>query len=188
MNRALMVELDDATTTAYVDRVAPWLGTTRTLQSAYRKMLEDTANEVGEPHIHAWLHEIADAAGRHEAAVDDLYRAFGLESKARPGTAGSGTPLVPAMLATARELVGDAQGLVAGARGRAWRHLRMLLLSNLDAISGFAVAEQLGLTLGCPAVVDVTFPIVAEKSRHQLLIRECYLEMASNAILYRRDV
>jgi hypothetical protein len=42
--------------------------------------------------------------------------------------------------------------------------------------------------LGRPAAVDIAFPIVAEKTRHQLLIRECYLEMAANAILYRRDV
>ncbi len=184
----MLVEIDAPTVTAYLDRVTPWLRTTRTLQSAYRKMLEDTADEVGEPHIRAWLHEIADAARRHEAAVEDLYGAFGQESKKRPGTAGSDTPVVPTVLATARELIGEVQGLGAGARGRTWRHMRVLLLSNLDAISGFAVAEQLGLTLARPAVIDITFPIVAEKSRHQLLIRECYLEMAAKAILYRSDV
>ncbi|MCM0674556.1 hypothetical protein NCC78_07635 [Micromonospora phytophila] len=186
MNRPLLVELDHDTVTAHLDHVLPWLVTTRTLQSAYRKILEDTADEVGEPHIRAWLHEIAAPARQHEEAVADLYRAFGHQ----PPTATSSrvTPVVATVLGAARELAGEAQGLVAGARGRAWRHLRMLMLSNLDAISGFAVAEQLALALGRPAVVDITVPIVADKTRHQLLIRECFLEMASNAILYRRDV
>ncbi|MEH0821453.1 MULTISPECIES: hypothetical protein [unclassified Micromonospora] len=188
MNPPLLVEVDDATVHAHLDRVRPWLVTTRTLQSAYRKTLQETADQVSEPHIRAWLHEIAAPAERHEAAVADLHRAFGHEPESAGGTAGGMVPLVATVLGAARELVGEAQGLAAGARGRAWRHMRMLLLSNLDAMSGFAVAEQLGLALARPAVVDITFPIVAEKSRHQLLIRECFLEMAANAILYRRDM
>ncbi|MFC4019052.1 hypothetical protein ACFOW4_14035 [Micromonospora sp. GCM10011542] len=186
MNPPLLVEVDHDTVTAQLDRVVPWLVATRTLQSAYRKILEDTADEVGEPHIRAWLHEIAEPARRHEEAVADLHRAFGHQPET--GTGAAAAPAVAAALGTLRELVGEAQGVVAGARGRAWRHMRMLLLSNLDAISGFAVAEQLALALGRPAVVDITCPIVADKTRHQLLIRECFLEMASNAILYRRDV
>ncbi|MER6591913.1 hypothetical protein ABT214_08695 [Micromonospora purpureochromogenes] len=186
MNRPLLLELDHDTVTAQLDRVVPWLLTTRTLQSAYRKILEDTADEVGEPHIRAWLHEIAVPARQHEEAVADLHRAFG--HPPATGTKAAATRAVATALSAVRELTGEAQGVVAGARGRAWRHLRLLLLSNLDAISGFAVAEQLALALGRPAVVDITFPIVADKTRHQLLIRECFLEMASNAILYRRDV
>ncbi|MGC9665316.1 hypothetical protein ACNTMW_02035 [Planosporangium sp. 12N6] len=187
MIRPLLVEVDEATIAAHLDRVTPWLVTTRALQSAYRKALEDTADEVGEPHIRGWLREIAGPAREHEAAVDDLYRAFGHQPPA-PDLVGRAGSLVSSVLGTARELVGEVQGRVAGARGRAWRQMRMLLLANLDATSGFAVAEQLGIALGRPAVVDIAFPIVADKTRHQLLIRECFLEMAANAILYQRDV
>ncbi len=60
-------------------------------------------------------------------------------------------------------------------------------MTNLDAISGFAVTEQLGLALGNPAVTDITVPILTEKSEHQLQLQELLLEMAANAILYQRD-
>jgi hypothetical protein len=62
-----------------------------------------------------------------------------------------------------------------------------LLLTNLDAISGFAVTEQLALALGNPAVTDITVPILTEKSEHQLQLQELLLELAANAILYHRD-
>lgn len=187
MTRPLLLELDDATVRAHLDRVTPWLTTTRTLQSAYRKTLEDTAGKVSEPHVRSWLREIAVPARRHEEAVADLHRAFGHEPTAT-GRMGSAVSLISTLLGAARELVGEAQGRLAGAGGGAWRQMRMLLLSNLDAISGFAVAEQLGLAHGRPAAVDIAMPIVAEKTRHQLLIRECYLEMAATSILYQRDV
>jgi len=64
----------------------------------------------------------------------------------------------------------------------------MTLLSNLDAISGFGVAEQLGLALGRPAAVDLARTVVEEKTAHQLLLREVFLELAPDAVLYRRGV
>ena len=80
------------------------------------------------------------------------------------------------------------QGLPAGGSRPAWRDLRQLTLSNLDSMSAFAVAEQLGLALGRPRVVDLAFRVVSEKSAHQLLLREVFLEFAADAVLYRRDV
>ncbi len=50
------------------------------------------------------------------------------------------------------------------------------------------VAEQLGLALGRPRVVEVAFRVVSEKSAHQLLLREVFLEFAADAVLHRRDV
>ena len=38
----------------------------------------------------------------------------------------------------------------------------------------------------CPALIDITVPILTEKSEHQLQLQEL-LEMAANAILYQRD-
>jgi len=60
-------------------------------------------------------------------------------------------------------------------------------LTNLDAISGFAVTEQLGLALGNPVVTGITVPILTEKSGHQLQLQELLLELAANAILCQRD-
>jgi hypothetical protein len=61
------------------------------------------------------------------------------------------------------------------------------MLSNLDAIAGVAVIEQLGLALGIPGVVDVILPIVRRKTQDPLLLQQYLLEMASNAILPGKD-
>jgi hypothetical protein len=178
-----LVELDGGTWGQWLERVEPWLATTATLQGTFRKLLEDTVEDVTEPHWHAYLEEILKSARDHEAKIDDLYQAFDRE-RSGPGRLGSAAAT---LVAKGREAVGHAEGLAAGARGGSWRKLRELLLSNLDAISGFAVTEQLGLALGNPAVTDITVPIVTEKSEHQLQLQEMLLEMAANAILYQRD-
>lgn len=35
-----------------------------------------------------------------------------------------------------------------------------------------------------PQVVDLVVPVIGRKSQHQLVLRECLLEMAPKAILY----
>jgi hypothetical protein len=77
----LMVELDEPTVTAHLDRVQPWLATTKTLQATFRKALEDTADDVEEPHTRTWLHELLVPAQEHEDAVDHRYRGV----RPRPG-------------------------------------------------------------------------------------------------------
>jgi hypothetical protein len=59
--------------------------------------------------------------------------------------------------------------------------------SSLDSTTGFAVTEQLGLTMGLPQVVDITFPILRQKTEQQLLLKECVLEVAHQAVLLGRD-
>lgn len=179
---ALLLELDDETRSAQLDRVTAWLAATRTLQTAYRKLLDDTVGGVAEPHIREYLAGLARDAREHEVAALNLYRAFGREPQ---GVAVQ--TVVGAATAKVREVVGTVEGALAGGRGGSWRKLRELLLSNLDATSGFAVTEQLGLALGIPAVVDITFPVVRRKTEQQLLLREYLLETASVAILYQRD-
>jgi hypothetical protein len=66
--------------------------------------------------------------------------------------------------------------------------MRQLVLTNLDSINGFAVTEQIGLALGLPNVVNLVVPVIHEKTRHQVVLRECLLEMATNTVLYRRDI
>jgi hypothetical protein len=179
----MLVELDEGTWDRWLERVEPWLATTATLQATFRKLLEDTVEDVTEPHWHAYLEEILKSARDHEAKVDALYQAFGREGSG-PGRLSSAAA---SLVAKGRQAVGHAEGLAAGARGASWRKVRELLLTNLDAISGFAVTEQLGLALGNPAVTGITVPILTEKSEHQLQLQELLLEMAANAILYQRD-
>jgi hypothetical protein len=180
----LLLDLDETAWSARLDRVERWLAATRQLQSAYGQLLEDTADDISEPHIQSFLSELLDVAREHESRVDDLYAAFGRQS--------SGTGILRSAGATVlgrtRELIGHLEGAAGGASSGAWRKLRELLLTNLDAIAGFAVTEQLGLALGMPAVVDITFPVLRRKTQDQLLLQELLLEMASNAILLDKDI
>ena len=179
----LLLELDDETWSAQVDRVERWLATTRLLQGAYARVLESTLDDVREPHVRSYLDELVSVAREHEARVDDLYRAFGRE----PAAAGTLRSTASALLARTRQVLGHVEGVASGAGSGSWRLLRELLVSNLDSIAGFAVTEQLGLALGVPAVVDVTLPVGRRKTQDQLLLQEYLLEMASNAVLRGRD-
>jgi hypothetical protein len=179
----LLLELDDETWSTQVDRVERWPATTRMLQGAYARVLESTLDDVAEPHIRSYLDEVLRVAREHENRVDDLYRAFGRE----PAAVGTVRSTASALLAKTREAVGHVEGTAGGAASGPWRTLREVMLSNLDAIAGFAVTEQLGLALGVPAVVDVTLPVVRRKTQDQLLLQEYLLEMASNAVLRGRD-
>jgi hypothetical protein len=115
--------------------------------------------------------------------VDDEGTVYVLEG----GSTWPTRPHLPARILRLRP-DGTLDTLLAGGSGPAWRDLRHLTLSNLDSMSAFAVAEQLGLALGRPRAVDVAFRVVSEKSAHQLLLREVFLEFAADAVLHRRDV
>jgi len=179
----VLLELDGDSWSARLHRVERWLATTRLLQSGYRQLLDGIVDDVAEPHIKTYLTELRDVAREHEDRIDDLYRAFGRE----PGHAGAVRSTGATVLAKTRQAIGHLEGAAGGAASGVWRTLRELLLSNLDAIAGFAVTEQLGLALGIPAVVDITFPVTRRKTQDQLLLQEYLLEMASNAILRGKD-
>lgn len=182
--QTLLIEIDDAATTEARDRVKPWLAIVATVQSALREMLEDTVPNVNEPDLRDHLGVVLESAQQHENRIDDLYRAFGHEP-AGNGVVGS---TAATLMSKTRQAVGQVEGFAGGAHASNWRTLREIVLTNLDSISGFAVVEQLGLALGRPQVVDITFPIVHQKTEHQLFLQEALLEMAPLAILYRRDL
>ena len=75
--------------------------------------------------------------------------------------------------------------LVGGAKSP-WQDVQQLYISNLNSMSAFAVAEQLGLALGIPEILDITFPVIAQKSTDHLLLQEVALEMCSMSILYKK--
>jgi hypothetical protein len=184
IDQTLLVDIDDQTRSGQLDRVDRWLATTRLLQGGYRQLLDDTIGDIAEPHLRGYLSEIRDVAREHEDRVDDLHRAFGRE----PTQQGTVQSVSASVLGKARQVLGHVEGAAAGATSGSWRKLRELLLSNLDAMAGYAVTEQLGLALGIPAVVDVTFPVVRRKTQDQLLLQEYLLEMATNAILLDKDL
>lgn len=62
------------------------------------------------------------------------------------------------------------------------------LLIQLNSMGTFAVVEQLGLALGIPRLVELTFTVVAEKSTDQLLLQEFVLEICSYSILYKESI
>ncbi|WP_335501718.1 hypothetical protein [Neobacillus vireti] len=62
-----------------------------------------------------------------------------------------------------------------------------MLHINQQAMGAFAVAEQLGLSLGIKEIVALAFPVVHEKTMHQLLLQEYMLEMAPISILYKQN-
>ena len=126
------------------------------------------------------LSALVETAKEHERKVDDLYAVIGREpsSVRRVGAA---------LMSKGSEVVADVEGFMGGATG-AWKDIRVLLIANLDSMGAFAVAEQLGLALGIPNIVDITFPIVHEKSTQHLLLQEYMLEMVSVSILYEAPI
>jgi len=176
----ILLELDEPTWKDFLDGFESWLDNLVTVEASFRQLAEDTVEKITEPHIKEYLAEIVETAKRHEQAVDDLYRVIGRDpAKART--------LAGTLMGKARQALGDVLGLLGGAAGN-WRDLHQLLLANTNSLGAWAIAEQLGLALGMPEVVDIVFPIVREKSTQHLLIQEYVLEMAPVSILYKKSV
>ncbi len=172
----LILDLGEEPWQRQLDGVERWLGNVLLVQASFRKLAEDTAEKIHEPHIREYLGDLAARAREQERSAEELFEVIGrTPSKARK-FAGS-------LMATARRAVADLQGALGGAEG-GWRDLHQLLLADVNAMGAFAVAEQLGLALGLPRVVEITFPIVQELSTAQLLLQELLLEMAPPALLY----
>ena len=175
----VLVELDDTNWNQFLDRASLWFDNLLLVQSAYRQLLEDTAGKIAEFHIRSYLIEMAERARVHEAKIDELYTLIGRDSSAI--RQGLGT-----LLGKADQAVGAMMALSSGIAGP-WQDLHQLYLSCTNTLSAFGVAEQIGLALGLPEIIDIVFPIELEKATDQRLLQEFALEMASIAILYRQS-
>lgn len=176
----LVLAVEEPTWRECVDRCVEWLETATLLQATFRKMLEDTINDVAEPHIREWLDDMIVAARRHEGLINELYVGFSRD-RLPPSEARA------SVLARMRDVVADVESRAARAPCGAWRKLRELMLTNVDSTTGFAVIEQLARAMGLPAVVNLVLPVIHEKTKHQMVLRECLLETAPKAILYPGD-
>lgn len=180
--RPVLLEVEPETWRASLHRVRPWLAATLSLQSAFRRSSQLVVRGAEEPHVRAYLDDVAEAAARHEDIARRLPRAFGTDPV--PLTA---PRLAGAALGVGRRAVAEVVGRAAGARGGTPRGLRVLMKGNLDTIGAFGVTQQLGLALGNQDVVDLVFPVLHEKQKHQMLLQEYLLETAARAVLYEQD-
>jgi hypothetical protein len=176
----LLLELGREAWEEQIGRVASWLDNVLMLQAAFGQLTRDTADKVREPHIKAYLSDIAARATEHERKAEELYRVIGRQPSATRKVGG-------VVASKAEEALAKIEGLMGGAVGN-WQELRQLLVANLNSMGAFAIAEQLGLALGIPEIPEITFPVVHEKSTQQLLLQEYMLEMAAKSILYQANV
>ena len=175
----ILLEIDDKSWQKQLDHVESWLDNVMLTQSSYRQLLEDTVGKIEEPHIKKYLSDILERAKKHEEKVEELYKVINRNpSRVRK--------LLGEFAGKTRQVLGDFIALAGGAKGP-WQDVHQLYLSNYNSMGTFAVAEQLGLALGIHEIVDIAFPVIAEKSTDQLLLQEYVLEMASLSILYKQE-
>lgn len=159
-----------------LDRSERWFGNVLTTQASFRYLVEHVVEKVEEPHLSAYLRAMHERARGHEQVAEELYRSIGREPKRFRATVGR-------MTSRFREGLADVVGLAGGAASP-WRDIHQLQLSNYNSMGTFAVAEQLGFSLGLPNTARMAFDVVAEKSTDDLLLKEFMLELAPASILY----
>lgn len=176
----ILLELDETSWEEYIDRTEQWFGNVLMTQTAFRALAEETLEKVEEPHLREYLRDIIETARRHEQKAEELYRLIGREPHAARKLGGN-------LWAKAREAMADLIGMAGGAKG-GWRDLHQLYLASLNSMSAFAAAEQLGLALGMPEIVEVTMAVAREKFSHHRQLQELVADFAPISILYRMDI
>ena len=179
IKQPILIELDAASREEQYDKAAAWFKNVQLTQASFRQLLEDTIGKIEEPHMKDYLHTMLQYAQEHEQKADALFALIGREPSSVRKAAGD-------LLGKSREVWADLIAL-AGSAKSPWQDLQQLYIANLNSMSAFAVAEQLGLALGIPEILDITFDVVAQKSSDQLLLQECALEMCSKSILYQQS-
>ena len=175
--QTILIELDQETRSKQLDRAKSWFDNVLLTQASFRQLLEDTVEKIEEPHIRQYLAEMVELGKKHEEKARELFSHIDREPSDVRLVLGE-------FMGKARQALGDYIAVAGGTKGP-WQDLHQLYLSNYNSMGAFAVAEQLGLALGIPGIVDITFAVVAEKSTAQLLLQEYVLEMCSMSILYK---
>ncbi|WP_198158757.1 hypothetical protein [Robertmurraya korlensis] len=151
-----------------------------TIQYVLENKLQKAIPAIQEPHIQEAIEKILDANKHHTKVIDELFDI--VDSK--PNT--TLDYVLGSVVGKFEELMGF-QDIMGGAVG-SWQQIHHLLILNQQAMGAFAVAEQLGLSLGIKEIVGVGYSITHEKTMHQLLLQEYMLEMAPISILYKEEV
>ena len=174
----IFIELDPGCREELFDKAEAWFKNVQLTQASFRQLLEDTVEKIEEPHIKDYLSTMLSHAMEHEQKAEALFEAIGRKPSMIRVKLGD-------LAGKGRELLSDMIALAGGAKGP-WQDVHQLYISNLNSMSAFAVAEQLGLALGIPEIVDITFPVISQKSTDHLLLQEIALEMCSMSILYKK--
>lgn len=174
-NDPLLLELDDATWSGYLERCEDWFRNVQLIQHSFWKLAEETRGKVNEPHIRQFLEEVASTARRHDEQAAALFKAIGREP--------SGVGVLGTLVEKARKAAGDLVGIATGA-APGWRDMHQLFLASLNSISAWSAAEQLGYALGLNTIADIAYPVTNEKTTQHLILQELLLEMSATAILH----
>jgi hypothetical protein len=127
--QAVLFEIDEKSWDTHLDRVERWFHHMQTVQTAFRKLVEDTLPKMHDSHLREYLTEILERAKDHESKTDDLLRMIGRDPSASRKALGTG-------FAKAQELVADLKGFAGGAMS-GWRDLQ-----QLASLSQFVACRQ----------------------------------------------
>lgn len=179
-HETIILELDPDSWKKQLDVVEMWLGNVLAVQTNLTKLVDQTADRIKEPHIKEAMEKMSRAEERHEKSVLALFKMIDREPSMMKTAGGQ-------VLTEMVEGLFNFQDLLGGAAG-VWRDMHYLTLANQHAIGAFSVAEQLALAMGIKEFVELTFPIIHDKSTHQLVLQEYMLEMAPISLLYKDSV
>jgi hypothetical protein len=180
-NPVLLIELDEEIRNQQLNEVEKWFEHVLTAQMAFEVVIQKTIPMIQEPHIKEAIEKIGGATKEHQEIAKQLF----LLINRNPDIVMD--RILGTTISKLEEGILKFQDFMAGAVG-SWQGMHQLLLLNQQAMGAFAVAEQLGLSLGIKEIVKATFKVVHEKTMHQLLVQEYMLEMAPISILYKQNV
>ncbi|MEH7073844.1 hypothetical protein [Neobacillus drentensis] len=177
----ILIELDKQTRSNHLNQMEKWFEHVLTIQMSLENSLQRAIPIISEPHMKEAIQKTQAAVRAHSSAAEDLFKAIHRSADAAKDRALANiNTAVQTGLFSFEDLMGGAVG--------SWKEIHLLLLMNQQAMGAFAVAEQLGLAIGMKEVVNIAFPVVHEKTMHQLLLQEYMLEMAPVSILYQENV
>jgi hypothetical protein len=180
MNKTILIELDEQYLAGQILEVARWFNHVLTIQTAFEHVVASAIPTIMEPHIREAIEKISKANEHHTECAKELFKVI----NQNPNTVSD--VITGQMAVNMEKALFSLQDLMGGAVG-SWKQLHTMLHINQQAMGAFAVAEQLGLSLGMKEIVALAFPIVHEKTMHQLLLQEYMLEMAPISILYKQN-
>src|SRR5947209_20356569 len=102
VGEAVLFEIDEKTWKTHLDRVEQWFHHVQMVQTAFRKLVEDTLPKMHDSHLREYLAEILERAKDHENKTDDLLRMIGRDPSSSRKALGAG-------FAKAQELVADVK-------------------------------------------------------------------------------
>jgi hypothetical protein len=180
-HETILLELDEDYLAKQYNEVEKWFEHVWAIQTALETSISKAIPEIKEPHIREAMEKMLESNKHHSKSLDELFVAIQRSPNKRTDK------MMGSVMASLQKNMVHLQDVIGGSGG-SWVHLHVLLLVNQQAMGAFAVAEQLGLALGMKEIVSIAFPIVHEKTMHQLLLQEYMLEMAPISILYKEDI